>query len=108
MNGCRSHIRGMQDLDRDKQTVRSLYEEVLSAHRLEKADELFTPGVPALAEFRSAVAGLLAAFPDIRYTVLDLVAEGERIAVRFQWTGTFRERFMDFAPTQASVTASGM
>ncbi|HYP77664.1 MAG TPA: ester cyclase [Polyangiaceae bacterium] len=97
----------MQNCEQNKQTVRRLYEDVLSAQRLALADELFLPGAPALTEFRAAVAGLISAFPDIRYAVLDLVAEGDRVAVRFEWTGTFRAPFMAFAPTQALVTGSG-
>jgi len=99
----------MEDLNRNQQTVRSLYDDVLSGHRLALADDLFSPEHPAAAaDFRAALAELISAFPDIHYTVLDLVAEGERVAVRFQWTGTNRAPFRGFAPTQAPVTAAGM
>jgi predicted ester cyclase len=98
----------MQDLNRNKQIIRSLYEDVLSGHRLEQADELFAPGLPAAADFRAAVTGLIDAFPDIRYTVLDLVADDDRVAVRWQWQGTFRAPFRGFAPTQAVVSNTGM
>ena len=97
----------MQDLNRNKQSVRALYEDVLSGQRLALADELFA--LPAgAADFRASVADLISAFPDIHYTVLDLVAEGDRVAVRFQWTGTFNAPFRGFAPTQVVVTATGM
>ena len=99
----------MEDLNRNKQTVRALYDDVLSGHRLALADDLFAPELPAAAaDFRAAVADLISAFPDIRYTVLDLVAEGDRVAVRWQWTGTHRAPFRGFAPTQATVTDAGM
>jgi predicted ester cyclase len=99
----------MQDLNRNKQTVRCLYDDVLSGHRLALADELFAAGLPALAaDFRAALTDLISAFPDIHYTVLDLVAEGDRVAVRWQWTGTHRAPFRSFAPTQAAVTDAGM
>jgi len=99
----------MKDLDRNKQTVRSLYEEVLSSHRPELADELFAAEFPGGAGgFVAAIGELLRAFPDIRYTLLDLVAEGDRVAVRWQWTGTYREPFRNFAPTQGTITDTGM
>ena len=99
----------MEDLNRNKQTVRALYDDVLSGHRLALADELFARELPALAaDFRVALAELISAFPDIHYTVLDLVAEGDRVAVRFQWTGTHSAPFGGFAPTQATVSAAGM
>ncbi|HEY3252643.1 MAG TPA: ester cyclase, partial [Polyangiaceae bacterium] len=98
----------MQDLNRNKQTVRSLYEKVLSGHRLALADELFAPELPTANEFRTAIADLIGAFPDIHYTLLDLVAEDDRVAVRWQWTGTFSAPFRNYAPTQAVVTDAGM
>ncbi len=98
----------MEDLNRNKQTIRSLYENVLSGH-LAGADELFGPEFPGgAAGFRALVAELIGAFPDIRYTVLDLVAEGERVAVRWQWTGTYSAPFRGFAPTHAAVTNTGL
>jgi len=99
----------MQDLNQNKQTIRSLYEDVLSNHRLELADELFAPEFTSgSAAFRKAIGEIISAFPDIRYTVLDLVAEGDRVAVRWQWTGTFHAPFRAFAPTQVPVTDAGM
>ncbi|HEX2670750.1 MAG TPA: ester cyclase [Polyangiaceae bacterium] len=99
---------GMQDLERNKQTVRSLYEQVLSGHRPELADALFAPAAPAASEFRAALTGLIHAFSDIHYTLLDLVAEGDRVAARWQWNGTFSAPFRGFAPTQAAVSDTGI
>jgi predicted ester cyclase len=98
----------MEDLDRNKQTVRSLYADVLSGHRLALADDLFVPEVPAVAELRSAFADLISAFPDIQYTVLDLLGEGDRVAVRWQWTGTFSNSFRSFEPTRTTISDTGM
>jgi len=54
------------------------------------------------------VADLIGAFPDIHYSLLDLLAEGDRVAARWQWRGTFRAPFRGFAPNQAVVTDAGM
>src|ERR1041384_7777176 len=98
----------MQDLDRNKQTVRSLYEDVLSGHHVALADTLFATELPAAAEFRAAISDLISAFPDIQYTLLDLVAEGDRVAARWQWKGTFSAPFRGFAPNHAVVSDAGM
>jgi predicted ester cyclase len=108
VNLCRTQALVMQELARNKQTVRSLYEDVLSQQKLAQIDELFARELPAAAEFRTAIADLIGAFPDIQYRVLDLVAEADRVAVRWQWQGTFRAPFRGFAPTQAVVTDAGM
>ena len=99
----------MSDLNRNKQTIRSLYEDALSAHHVELISELFAPEFPGgAASFQAAVGDLIGAFPDIRYSVLDVVAEGDRVAVRWQWTGTHRAPFRGFAPTEGPVTDTGM
>lgn len=45
------------------------------------------PGPEGALQFR---AMLHAAFPDLRITIEDIVAEGDRVAVRARWTGTHR------------------
>lgn len=59
------------------------------------------------AGFRAVAAGLRAAFPDIHYTVDDLVADGDRVAVRWHWTGTHRGPFRDFPATGKPVKNTG-
>ena len=47
------------------------------------------PGLPAgLAGAKLAHAGAMASFPDRRVRVLDLVADGDKVFVRLQVTGT--------------------
>lgn len=40
--------------------------------------------------FRAAVMGVMAAVPDSRWEISDLVAEGDRVAVRVTWSGTYQ------------------
>jgi predicted ester cyclase len=40
--------------------------------------------------FQAAVAGVMAAVPDSRWDVSDLLAEGDRVAVRVTWSGTYQ------------------
>ncbi len=58
--------------------------------------------------FRKVIAGLRAAFPDIHYTVDDVVAEGDRVAIRWHWTGTHRAPFRVIPATGKSVTNAGL
>jgi steroid delta-isomerase-like uncharacterized protein len=59
------------------------------------------------AGFRRIVVGLRTAFPDIYYTVDEVVAEGDRVAVRWHWTGTHKAPFRGFPPTGKAVSNSG-
>jgi steroid delta-isomerase-like uncharacterized protein len=42
--------------------------------------------------FQAAVAGVMAAVPDSRWQISDLMAEGDRVAIRTTWSGTYQGR----------------
>ena len=54
------------------------------------------------------MVSLLAAFPDGRWTIEGQVAEGDKVATRWSFTGTHQGELMGVAPTGKRVTASGM
>jgi predicted ester cyclase len=47
-------------------------------------------------------------FPDGHYTIDDMVAEGDKVAVRYTMTGTFKGEYMGIAPTgkKANLTSA--
>jgi predicted ester cyclase len=47
-------------------------------------------------------------FPDIKVTVEDLVAEGEKVVARWTWRGTNQGEFQGMSPTGKQVTGSGI
>lgn len=59
--------------------------------------------------YRAWFANLFAAFPDFRFEILDVVADGEKAAVRWRATGTFsgNTQFEGIDPTGARVDLSG-
>lgn len=67
------------------------------------------PGAePGPAGFKALLAPLLAAFPDGRYTIEDLLAVEDRVMIRWSWSGTHRGEFMGAAPTGKRITTSGI
>jgi predicted ester cyclase len=46
-------------------------------------------------------------FPS-QYTLDDVVADGDRVAVRWTWRGTFERPFRTFAATRAQITNPGI
>ena len=56
---------------------------------------------------RDAVA-FLAAFPDLRITHDNVIAEGDKVAIRWSLTGTHKNEFVGLAPTGRVITMTGI
>jgi predicted SnoaL-like aldol condensation-catalyzing enzyme len=104
--------------ERNKAIVRRVVEQLFNAGNLVVADDLFAPtwidhnpGVPALppgpAGAKILVTGLRTAFPDLRLTVEDMIAEGDRVADRFTVRGTHLGSLNGIPPTGRKVAFTG-
>jgi len=78
-----------------------LWVEGLNRGDVSAADAAFAPdcvvhitGIPAplrgVGPWKELVAGLLAAFPDLHFTMEDQVVQGDRVALRWHATGTHK------------------
>jgi predicted ester cyclase len=85
------------DVERNKAVVRRLVAEVLNGGKLDVIDELYAPELAA--EARDWIAPFLASFPDTRMEIVDLIAEGNRVAARFACSGTHTGEWLGHAPT---------
>lgn len=54
------------------------------------------------------IASLRGSFPDLRFEVEDLIAEGDRVAALWTMTGTHLGPFLTVAPTGRTVRVSGV
>ena len=52
--------------------------------------------------------GVLAAFPDTRYVVDDLIAEGDRVVVHWRLLATQQGEFFGIAPTGTPISLQGI
>ena len=94
--------------ERNKAVARETAERLFNQGDLGAADELIAAdavdhcepaGTDCRAHFRQVATMLRGAFPDLRMEIVDLVAEGESVAVRMTMTGTHRGPFMGIPPT---------
>jgi predicted ester cyclase len=68
-----------------------------------------TPGTPpGSVSARQRWAMLRAAFSDARVTIDDIVAEGDKVAVRFTLRGTHTGELMGIPPTRRHVVVTGI
>ena len=99
----------------NKALVRRFYAE--GVHNPALFDELLAstyvlhlPGSPPIAGIEPAkqlMTSYTAAFPDLRLTTEDMVAEGDRVAIRNTWRGTHQGVFRGLPSTGKHVTFTG-
>jgi steroid delta-isomerase-like uncharacterized protein len=68
----------------------------------------FAPETLDVSGYKQMMSGLLAAFPDSRFPVDEMVAEGDRVAVRHRMRGTHRGEFQGIPPTGKPVEISAI
>jgi steroid delta-isomerase-like uncharacterized protein len=103
----------------NKFVIRRSFEELWNKGNLSVADELFTPNyahhdpstpdVGRGPESEKKRATLYrTAFPDLRLTIEDIIAEGETVMARWSCRGTHKGDLSGIAPTGKQVTISGV
>lgn len=64
--------------------------------------------IGGLKDFKYNTSEVYSAFPDLHFTLDDMVAEGDKVAVRWTITGTHKGGFMGIPPTNKEVTSWGI
>lgn len=102
----------------NKALVRRYYDQVLNAGNLNVLDELLAPNykrylaataapLDAAAQ-KQRLGGMRAVFPDLNITIDDLIAEGDRLAIRMTVRGTQKGPFQGIPPTGKQATVSAL
>ena len=105
--------------EHNKAIVRRLIEEVWNKGNLSVVDELFTPNYehhdPSTPDFgrgpeseRKRATLYRNAFPDVRLTVEDIIAEGETVVTRWSCRATHKGELSGIAPTGKQINISGV
>jgi steroid delta-isomerase-like uncharacterized protein len=103
----------------NKALVQRLYEEVWNNRRLEVANELISPS-HALHDnhlldsgvgpetYKRMVTRYIAAFPDLRFTVEDMICENDKLVVSWIVSGTHKGEFRGIPPTNRKISVDGI
>ena len=95
------------------------FEELWNQGKIETIDELSTPdaighgqiehdGQIDMEQFRVLFNGIRSAFPDIRFTIEQTVAEENMVVLRWRAKATHKGDFLGTAPTNRDVEFTGM
>jgi predicted ester cyclase len=102
----------------NKALVRRVYEEVANQRNLAAVDQLaalnfvghFTsfPPLQGAEGLKQAISTVLTAFPDFHFTIDDMIAEGDEVAVRLTIRGRQSGPMMGIPPTSKQITISAL
>lgn len=90
----------------NKELVRRLYEVHTNERRFEQLTEVLSADFAST--YVTAVNTLVTGFPDVRFEVVQVIAEGDTVVVRWKWTGTHTGEFRGYAPSGKKVTNDGV
>ena len=104
-------------IEENKNIVRR-YQDIYNNNDLDRltkviSENLLTPnimpGIPhGLEGAKTAHRIMLAGFPDYQTIIEDMIAEGDKVAVRIKMTGTNTGEFMGIPPTGKQVSFTGI
>jgi steroid delta-isomerase-like uncharacterized protein len=102
----------------NKRIVRRFYSEVFGAWNMAPVDDVVSPefrshdwpknGPTGPRAFKDYYAAMRSAVPDAHYEVDDLIADGDRVVVRWRLLGTHEGDFAGIAATHRPITLKGI
>jgi steroid delta-isomerase-like uncharacterized protein len=106
-------------LEQENSTIiRRFVEAVINQGQMESAatfvwedvvEQVPMPGQgPGLEGLKNVLRGMRAAFPDLNFSIEEQIAEGDKVASRFEWTGTHQEEFLGVPATGRHVRVWGI
>jgi steroid delta-isomerase-like uncharacterized protein len=104
--------------EQNKALARRVVEEVWNRGNAAVVDETFAedytehnprPGQDVgIDGYKAGVAMMRSAFPDLHLDLQDVIAEGDRVAIRYTLHGTHEGELMGLPPSGNSVSSDGM
>jgi steroid delta-isomerase-like uncharacterized protein len=106
-------------VEQNKTMMRRYFDEAWNTGNLSVLDEMVaadyanhTPAVPGLPPgpegLKPILAAFRAAFPDLRFSIEDMMAEADRVVTRWTLRGTHQGEFLGLPPTGKPVVATGI
>lgn len=104
----------MTTAQKNKETVRNVYEQCLNKRNPALLQEYVSPdytgaqGEKGPEGFMAQVAPVLKGLPDIQWNIDEIIAEDDKVAVKWHIEATHTGQFRNFAPTGKKVRNTGI
>ncbi|RFM26179.1 ester cyclase [Deminuibacter soli] len=99
-----------ETLERNKETIRHLYEDLLNERQFDQLASVVSEeyvgirGEKGVKGFSEAVTTIVAGFPDMKWTIEDLLADNDKVIVRWSWKGNNTQPFRGIPASNKPVT----
>ena len=105
-------------LDQNKELTRRFYEECWNQGKTERLDQyiakdcryrdpVFPSLAPGVESLKKHITMCRNAFPDLRFSLDDMIAERDEVVVHWTANGTQEGQFLGVAPTRKTATVGG-
>lgn len=114
---CQRKGNNSMSTEENKAVVRRLIEEAWNKGNLAVVDEILSsnyvlhidaPGAKDREGYKQAISMYRAAFPDFRFTLEDMIANGDKVVIRTAMSGTQKGEIMGMAPTGKKLTMTAI
>ena len=103
----------------NKELCRRFFEDVFNKLDQNTATEIISPsfvthhpaypaGIHGIEGVNRVIATFRVGLPDLQYTIQDMIAEGDKVVVRWIAHGTHQGTFLGIPPTGKKVAATGI
>ncbi|MET9958598.1 ester cyclase [Streptomyces sp. NPDC006326] len=109
---------GVSVEERNKKTIRSVFDTFVNKGDFSIVDEIYSPdmvdhqplpGAPeGLEGVKYTIAGLREGFPDLHVTIEDMSAHGDHVVIHNTWRGTHLGEFLGMEPTGRFIEFQGV
>jgi predicted ester cyclase len=100
--------------EQNEAIARRYYEEVWDKGNLAEVDELVAPNIvlnewaPGLEGLKKVITSTRSSFPDLHYTLEDIITAGDKVVIRFTFHGTHKGEYRGISPTDKQVMYTGI
>jgi steroid delta-isomerase-like uncharacterized protein len=98
--------------------ARRVFDDLFNEGKLDAADEIYAPdhtshdpqapGVNGAAAMKHYIGMYRAAFPDLQLSTDDIIAEGDKVVIRWTARGTHKGELMGVPPTGKQTVVTGI
>ncbi len=109
-NNAQTNQENMKTENANKVIIKRIYEEALNKRKMQLLEELVADefigvrGLKGASAIKAAAEPLISAFPDIQWKIEELLADENKVVIKWRWQGLSVNKFQNLAGTNKVVS----